>query len=72
MTDKARQMQLWMVEQPSVDERLVLDLALAIHNKREPHNRVVSCEAQAEALAYFHEHGFEKALERLWELGGMS
>jgi hypothetical protein len=72
MTAKARQMQLWMVADPSVDERLVLDLALAIHNKREPYNRVVTCEAQVEALAYFNEHGFEKALERLWELGGMA
>lgn len=60
--------QLWAVGQPNMDERLVLDLAAAIHHAREPHNRVVSCEAQQEAADFVNERGFEQALARLVEL----
>lgn len=52
-------------------ERVVLDLASAIHFSRSSRS-VVSWAAQQEAFAYFKAHGLDASIARVVELGGPS
>lgn len=56
---------LYEKEFPSVEEKLVLDLAAAISAKKCPGESVVSWDCQREALDIFNKLGFEGALDRL-------
>lgn len=50
-------------------ERVILDLAVAIHRRRSKAS-AVSWQAQVEAGEYFRKHGLEKTMDRVVELGG--
>jgi len=52
---------------PSCEEKLVLDLARAIHASRSDHC-VTSWEAQVEANGYYNSHGFVATLDKLVKL----
>jgi hypothetical protein len=58
---------LYRSSDPSTEERLVLDLATAIHESRGG-GVAVSWEAQGEAAAYLNEHGMCATIGRLREL----
>lgn len=62
--------QLYLVEFPSVEEKLVLDLACAFEKEADPDYCVVTRESQQKAAEYFNTHGFVKTLDKLMELGG--
>jgi hypothetical protein len=55
-------------EYPSVDERLVLELAEQIQLLKEPSNPAISWEAQKKAAVLLHERGFAGALDELFRL----
>ena len=55
--------------QPNIEERVVQDLAAAIHYSRDQHP-VISWAAQEEAAAFFNEHGMGATMDKVVELGG--
>ena len=59
---------LYKVLDPSLNEHIVLDLALAIHCERSA-DLVVSWEAQKEATKFFNENGMSAALDYIASLG---
>jgi hypothetical protein len=59
---------LYRVADPDVDQRIVLDLAVAIHRSRNGGSSSVSMAAQIEANDVFEKEGFEGALARLCAL----
>jgi hypothetical protein len=51
-------------------ERLVLDLATALEQKKNPNYCVVSWASQVEAAAFIEEHGELNTIKRIVELEG--
>ena len=61
---------LYQVSEPGVEEKLCLDLSVAIEARKNPKAGAISCASQKEAADYINEHGFEAGLDRLLELEG--
>ena len=61
--------QMYRKQDLNIAERVILDLAVAIHRRRSKAS-AVSWKAQVEADAYFRKHGLEKTMDKVVELGG--
>ena len=69
--EKINPSEFWQVDEPTLQEKLVLDLANAIEKAFHRGSVSTSWASQDEAIAYYNKHGFYKTLDRLVELGGV-
>lgn len=59
---------LYLVEHPSVEEKLVLELSTVIERQKDPKYVTVSMASQKQAAAYYNKHGFAATLTHLHEI----